>query len=564
MWVLPFFLKKVIVDVRKFIDMDTEMTSKSLHICSTCTAQFIITAEEKAFYDKISPLFNGITCIVPVPNECPDCRQKKRLRFRNGLNLYGRSCDLCKKDIISVYPQDTISPVYCPQCWWGDGWWAESFKLAISSQSPFANIRTLLTRVPVLSLININSENSTYAHDAENNKNCYLVFSTIESVDSMYIVDSNRMRNSLDCYWSANCELCYELINCSESYQSAYSSHSYQLSFSYFCENCISCSNCFGCFNLANKQYYIFNKSYSKEDYEAKIAEFTKRMQTWAGCEEVKKEIGQFFSTQPHKYATVVHCESCTGDFLVNTKDCFECYNVINSQDCGYLYDCVSMKDSYDCNLSGRSELMYNCQSCSGQNNISSSFSSDCSNLMYSDHCFNCHNCFGCVGLRKKEYCIFNQQYSKAEYEQFVPQLIRGLIAENQWGKFFPQELAPIHLSDSVLTSIFPEDRHQTVEVLLTRSNDTSSNAQLPKVNCRSCHKDFLILKQELAFYESNKLPLPVICFSCRQQRRIEKRNSRKLKQRNCDKCAQQMWSSYLPGDKTIVYCHACYQEAGV
>lgn len=36
----------------------------------------------------------------------------------------------------------------------------------------------------------------------------------------------------------------------------------------------------------------------------------------------------------------------------------------------------------------------------------------------------NCRNCFGCVGLKQKQYCIFNKQYTKEEYEKLVPQII--------------------------------------------------------------------------------------------------------------------------------------------
>lgn len=528
--------------------------------CLTCKQSFQFSDQEQAFYRKVSPVLHNQRYLLPDALDCPDCRQKRRLRFRNGLNLYGRHCDKCAKDIISVYPKDTSYPVYCPECWWGDGWDATSYQIDINTLSPFENIKNLLQKVPVLSLINTNSENSTYAHDAENNKNCYLIFSSIGSQDSMYMVDSNKMRNSLDAYWSIDCELCYEVISCSECYNTAYSTHSYRLSFSYFCNFCGNCSNCFGCFNIANKEYHIFNQPYTKEEYEAKIAIYKKRMETFAGCEEVKKEVAAFFATQPHQGSVVTLCENSKGDFLVHSKNCNECYNVVDSEDCGYLYDCVTMKDAYDCNLACRSELMYNCQSCQGQNTICSSFSANCSNILYSDHCFNCNNCFGCVGLRRKEYCIFNKQYTQEQYEQLVPQLIQQLANTNQWGRFFPDSIAPIDLRDSVIHNHFPLPQQKRIELSLQELAPIPPPLG-PKVTCALCHKDFLMIKQELDFYRKQQLPLPAICFACRQQRRLEERNLRHLLERQCAQCKQTLLSTYPINDPTIIYCESCYQQ---
>ena len=37
--------------------------------------------------------------------------------------------------------------------------------------------------------------------------------------------------------------------------------------------------------------------------------------------------------------------------------------------------------------------------------------------------CRNCINCFGCVGLVNKKYYIFNQPYSKEDYEKFIKEI---------------------------------------------------------------------------------------------------------------------------------------------
>jgi hypothetical protein len=37
------------------------------------------------------------------------------------------------------------------------------------------------------------------------------------------------------------------------------------------------------------------------------------------------------------------------------------------------------------------------------------------------------------VGLRGKEYCILNKQYTKEEYEALVPKIIEKMKADGEW-----------------------------------------------------------------------------------------------------------------------------------
>jgi hypothetical protein len=69
----------------------------------------------------------------------------------------------------------------------------------------------------------------------------------------------------------------------------------------------------------------------------------------------------------------------------------FECYAVFNSYQCYY-----------------------------------SSIIVDCRNVWFSYDCHNCSDCFGCVNLRSKRYCIFNEQYTKEEYELKLKEMDLG------------------------------------------------------------------------------------------------------------------------------------------
>ena len=61
-------------------------------VCQFCKKDFIIEPEDFKFYEKIR--------VLP-PKICIECRAILRLSFRNERCFYKRTCDNCKKDIIS-------------------------------------------------------------------------------------------------------------------------------------------------------------------------------------------------------------------------------------------------------------------------------------------------------------------------------------------------------------------------------------------------------------------------------------------------------------------------------
>lgn len=88
--------------------------------CKSCGVSFVVTDRDLEFYDKVSPVFAGRKESIPTPTLCPDCRQRRRLAFRNERKLYRRKCDLTGKDIVSVYSPDKPYKVYGQSVWWGD------------------------------------------------------------------------------------------------------------------------------------------------------------------------------------------------------------------------------------------------------------------------------------------------------------------------------------------------------------------------------------------------------------------------------------------------------------
>ncbi len=102
-------------------------------------------------------------------------------------------------------------------------------------------------------------------------------------------------------------------------------------------------------------------------------------------------------------------------------KNCYLCFCTDHSQDCMYCHSTYYATSAVDCYANLTIELCYECVHCKDCYRLS--YARDCTNCSDSAFlydCLNCKNCFGCVGLRQKQYCFFNEQLKKEEYEQKI------------------------------------------------------------------------------------------------------------------------------------------------
>jgi hypothetical protein len=105
-------------DVYEYISQQANDPILERRRCAVSGAEFPIYASDAAFYEKISPSFDGIKYNIPYPTLCPEERQKRRLLFRNERNLYKRTCDATGESIISIYSPDKPYKVYNQKFRW--------------------------------------------------------------------------------------------------------------------------------------------------------------------------------------------------------------------------------------------------------------------------------------------------------------------------------------------------------------------------------------------------------------------------------------------------------------
>ena len=515
--------------------------STEQYSCKNCSQPFTPHPDDLSFYEKMQ---------VPVPRYCPPCRMQRRLVHRNERMLYLRPCDNCKTDGVSIYPTGTPWPVYCNPCWWGDSWDGKDFGMEYDHKRPFfEQYIELRNKVPRINLLCITSVNSEYTNNAEDNKNCYLLFAAGKNEDCMYGRLVEHCKSVVDCSWTYNSELCYECLDVRQCYGCLYCERCQTSRDLLFCFDVRGSQNCILCTNLRNKSYCIENKQYTKEEYEKKKKEIL------SDIASAKKRFEEMKSQAIVKYAFQTKCVNTTGDYLFNCRDSRLMYDASNAKDCGYCADVEDPTDTLDCN-----NVYYKPERCldvmgslQSYNCAFSTYIIYCNSVQYSDGLQNCENCFGSIALKKSSYCILNKQYSPEEYKKLREQIIANMP---EYGDFLSPETSPFKYNETLAKDYFPDTKAEEIKTgTYGKENGKDVFA------CVDCKKNFKITPNEFAFYERMGLPLPLKDFECRMQDRLRKRNPRKLWKRQCMKCNTDIETTYAPDRPEIVYCESCYQQ---
>ena len=558
-------------------------------ICQNCKASFVIDASDFAFYEKMK---------VSAPTFCPTCRLLRRLMFRNERSLYRRTCDRCGKTMLAIHSPDKQRIVYCQLCWWGDEWDGSEYAMEYDpARNFFEQFRELQSRVPFMALINeyptlINSE---YVSHAGHIKDSYFVFNADYTEYSAYLVNIANVKESMDGNVVHNSELVYDGINIEKSSRVYFSEDIESSNDIYFSKNLSGCSDCFGCINLRNKKYHIFNEAYSPEEYKKKLAEYD--LGSFDAVEKIRRDVKDFWLKAPHKAFHGTHNINSSGDYIYDCKNVKESYLVDGGEDmkfCQWI-KMKPVKDAYDyIEWGAGAERVYECITVGqGVSDIRMSHGVWMGPVMdvdYSMYVTSSSHMFGCVGMRKKEYCILNKQYTKEEYEALRAKIIQDMNDRPytdakgrvfRYGEFFPYDISLYDYSESSAQEYFPFTKEEVEErgwrwkeKENTAYQITRQAAGLPDhikdaddlvtkeiIACASCGRAYRVIPQELALLRRFGFPLPRICFDCRHRARLARMNPLRFFDRTCAKCGMAIRTAYPPDRPEIIYCEQCYQS---
>ncbi len=548
--------------------------------CKQCGTAFELTAGDIEFYDKVSPVFSGKKYAIPPPNSCAMCRMQHRLAFRNEHHLYKRKSDLSGREIISIYSPDKPFIVYDQPEWWNDKWDAINLGKDIDWNAPFfTQYGDLYRTVPRISMFNVQSENSDYCNQAIGNRNCFLSFAVRDCDSVLYGAYCTKLKNCCDVAFCHTSELLYDCTDTYESYNGQHLHRSINCTDSQYLYDCMGCKNCIGCAGLRNKEFHVFNAPVQAQEYRALLQSI---QQDPAVRREVEKHFDQVMLRTPRNSAWIKNGEQVTGDNIKNAKNCANCFDVFDLEDCSDCTWIFDSRDCKDCYGMGSSELTYDSIGVvNASQTLWSIGASSVSNCIYTDLCISCKNCFGCISLKNKEHCIFNKQYSKMEYEEIVPRLIKFMQSKGEWGMFFPSSLSPYGYNETVAHEEVPltpqkatesgfswsryemskQDVKQTISasMLPIAINDVSDDVLHCAISSEETQRPFRITQQELQFYRNQRIPLPHLHPDERHLHRMALRNPRKLWKRNCAKCSREIQTTYQPSRPEIVHCETCY-----
>ncbi len=581
--------------------------------CQNCKQSFVIEPDDFGFYERMR---------VPAPTFCPACRTQRRMAFRNDGFLYKRKSDFSGESIFSMYSEKSPIKVYELEAWYSDKWDPISYGRDVDFSRPFfEQIREMFQEVPWRARGIIKPVGSEYSNNFTGFKNCYLCFNGSESEECGYSNGLDYSKNSFDNSHIAYCELAYEgfwLTRCNTIAFSSQCEDSFNI---WFSKNLRGCSNCFGCANLTNKSFCIFNRQYTKEEYEKEIQKYN--LGSRSAVKMLWQRAQKFWLQFPEKFMQGAKNSRVSGNYINQSKNVFESYLVRSGEDlksCQYLQTGPN-KDCRDLTFFVGNELVYEAAQCGdGAYNLKFCFQcwTNVKNLQYCTSCLSSSDCFGCSSLRNKQYCILNKQYTKEEYEKLVPKIIAHMnempyVDEKGrkycYGEFFPAAFSPFAYNETIAQEYFPLTKDEAAEQGYAWKDQEAKgySVTLPVeeivddikfadesilnqvIECAhegrcndQCTKAFRIIPQELLFYKRMNLPIPDLCPNCRHFERLKRRNPIHLWHRACQcagtksengvytntaahqhgagKCTNEFETSYSPDRPEIVYCEQCYQ----
>jgi len=206
-------------------------------------------------------------------------------------------------------------------------------------------------------------------------------------------------------------------------------------------------------------------------------------------------------------------------------------------------------------------------------------------NVEYSSECNNCQYCFGCVGLKNKNFHIFNKSYSEKDYWKTVDEIKSKMLLDGEYGELFPlslglfpyqsskgQEIYPIEEKEASRLGIpwYQEPESQVSSEIKVRDpykdipgdiRNVDESILKDAIRCEVTGRPFKVITEELKFYKHMNLPIPTKHPWQRIKERIAFKHPFELFPFVCPDCGEKSLSFYNEKQQRElkIFCEKCY-----
>ncbi len=292
-----------------------------------------------------------------------------------------------------------------------------------------------------------NNENVRYADTVYGAKNSYMTISVWDICENVLysITIFGHCTNVLNSMLiTSNCENIYHCVNVTDSFNIFYSKYIHNCANIRFSSNLIWCQECIFCSWLENKQYHINNVSYTKEEFHKQKEAILAR----------KSEYISFFQNLSNEASprSVNNCKWNGISFSENLEDAYFVSRVVNGRNIllgdgtplsNDLYDVVDI--SKVDNAYGWMWVWQNSTHMYCWANAST-----CNHVLYSYFMDTCSYCLGCIGLKNKQFCILNKEYTKEERFILANKIFAQMESDWTLWAFFPGWMCPFYFNDTL------------------------------------------------------------------------------------------------------------------
>ncbi|MDD5146638.1 MAG: hypothetical protein PHN39_02770 [Candidatus Pacebacteria bacterium] len=555
--------------------------------CKQCDEVFAIFKEDIDFYKIFQ---------VPPPKFCPACRSRRRAAFYPRLyDFFRKPCSAPghSEQVISIYPPESPIKIYDLDFWFSDFWDPIEFQKDLTPENFLKQFQELAFETPhPAGIRGTRLTDCNYTIGGLDSKDCYYTTTAASSENICYSFMLLHSKHCLDCSDSEELELCYEIVDSKRCYNCSFLQDCTNCIDSDFLFDCHNCSSCFACCNLRNRQYYFFNQPCTKDDY------FKRRKDVFLGNCQALKRTKKEFEEKVLKIALRrnLYTKNTINSLGHKIENCQDCYFVFSgygqeNQHLRYCEEFQGAKDLMDTCGTSYDSYIYDTAAAIRCSGVRFSFwITNSSDIEYSMFCDNCHHCFGCFGLKNKEHCILNKQYSREDYWRLVDEIKTNLAKQNQYGEFFEPRVFKFYPYNNTMAFLsFPKTKEEAEKegylwaererwsretkgsdpnVLFAPDGlpddirEVKDDIMNKAIVCEISKRPFKLVKRELDFYRQKGLPLPSKHPYQRLIDRSQKQASRySLYAFVCPKCQKQTHTIYPPEAQKEynICCEACY-----